>query len=57
MEWCKANIAPQEYYVPWNAGIKAGGEGWEVIVSGKNMQAVIEDPQMQTFFCIAFQNS
>ena len=55
-EWCEQHISAREYHLPYNKGMKMGGVGWEVHAEAKQISVHFDDPQNETFFCIAFKN-
>lgn len=56
-DWCEENISPRGYHLPFNSGLKVGGEGWEVAYTGKTVRITIEDPTISTFVNLKFVNS
>ena len=57
--WCEENVSPIKKHEmqPFNAGVKIGGEGWEVTASGQSVRLYIEDPVIFSFAALKFAST
>jgi len=54
VDWCSNNISVVRYYIPSAMGVRRGGVGWSMRISGQFTEIDIDDKPMLTMFLLRF---